>query len=534
MDPLNNRITQVNGKLINCRENSFQQEENNNPADSVSLGGNTGESIKLNILHTNDLHGRANPFKTTCVDNRIHDEMFRNPGEEVGGLARIAEIVHQEREKNPDATLLLDAGDISTGTPVSDFYHAEPMIHAMNQMGYDAMTIGNHEFDKGKASLKSLVDKSNFPILAANLVDLEDDKNKVAHKPYVIKEVAGVKVGILGLTTPDALGQMNPMDREKIEILTASDTAKRMIPRMREDGAEFIVALTHLGLREDKKLAEEIEGIDVIVGGHSHSKTDEIAKVNDTLIVQSGAYGKNLGSLELTLTKQDGDVRINEAKSRLIPITDDIPKDPKVESVLNKYNDQLAHFLEREVGKCSDDLIAVDYHSGKEESNLANFFTDTLREATGADVCLLSMASFRNSIKAGDVKVKDVYTTFPWDDGLSMVTMSGRQIMNSVEKGLKDDKTSVAQSGLRVSYDPCKPYGERIVEIKKNDGESLDPDKFYKVVSRNYMVNNPKQSVPIEYLHREYLIDNCQDLIVKRFETGESVNQKVDGRIQAV
>jgi 2',3'-cyclic-nucleotide 2'-phosphodiesterase (5'-nucleotidase family) len=543
MNLLENRITRITSGLINCRGTLLSEKDNDCPTNDSARETfskdeylpNENSTVKLNIFHTNDLHGRANPYKTTRLENGKYDELFKTISEEVGGLAEIAGIVNEEREKNPEGTLLLDAGDISTGTPVSDFFNAEPMMKAMNQMNYDAMVIGNHEFDKGKDSLKSLLEQAEFPVLASNLVDREEAEKQLPYEPYILKEINGVNVGIIGLTTPDILSQINQQDRNKIDILSPVETANEKIPEMREKGAEFIIALSHQGIDKDRKLAEKVEGIDLIIGGHCHTETEEFEKVNDTLIVQAGGYGEKLGQVEMILSRDDsGMIEVNAAESRLIPVTGDIPKDPDVESVLESYNDKVADFLEKVVGESEVDLINANYRVNREGTNLANFFTDTVREETGAELCLFSNSSFRGTINSGEVKVKDIFTAFPWDDGLSMVTMDGEQLKNVVERGLTSEAVLVTPSGFEIKYDPGKPKGERIVEMKTDKGEPIETDRTYKVATRNFLLRYKGAPGPFEYIKQEPLHDSCQDIIIKRFESDIPVNSQLDGRIQRI
>ena len=205
-------------------------------------------SIPLTIVYTNDLHGQVLPFQDR---NRAVPE--------VGGLARIASRIHEVKAQAPGGVLLLDAGDISTGSIVSDMFNAEPMVRVMNALHYDGMAIGNHEFDRGAASLHTLLSEAEFPVLAANLVD-RAQMRPIPSQRYVIQDVNGLKVGILGLTTTQSRRQLSKEDQERIVFLDAVATAREAIPQMRAEGADLVVALTHLGVDEDRHLAQSRAG----------------------------------------------------------------------------------------------------------------------------------------------------------------------------------------------------------------------------------------------------------------------------------
>jgi 2',3'-cyclic-nucleotide 2'-phosphodiesterase (5'-nucleotidase family) len=205
----------------------FREEEIRIDCDDTILKGDEGTPLQkhtLLILHTNDMHGQVNPYNP---DSMISED---DPEKQVGGFAHLSAAVNEIRKENPESTLLLDGGDIVTGAPVSDMFKTEPMIMAMNQIGYDAMTIGNHEFNRGIDYLKNLSEKAEFPFLSANLVSNPENKDEIKSSPYIMKEVNGVKVGIFGLSRESSLSVLNSEDRKKFEITSAIETAEKSFP----------------------------------------------------------------------------------------------------------------------------------------------------------------------------------------------------------------------------------------------------------------------------------------------------------------
>lgn len=247
------------------------------------------------ILHTNDTHSQIDPF--------IH----KSEGE-VGGVLRRYNFINSIRSQNP-SVLVLDAGDFSQGTPFYNFFSGYAEIQLMNKMGYDACTLGNHEFDKGSASLAKQLKKANFKVVCANYT-FKNRKLARIIKPYTIIRINEIKVGIFGLTT-NLKGLVSPVTEQELIFKDPVETAKRMVQILKEkEQCDIIICLSHLGLDQirtddisDKMLATQVEGIDFIIGGHSHDLLTSPIEINNVIIVQSGAKGAHIGKIEIIQTK---------------------------------------------------------------------------------------------------------------------------------------------------------------------------------------------------------------------------------------
>jgi 2',3'-cyclic-nucleotide 2'-phosphodiesterase (5'-nucleotidase family) len=480
---------------------------------------------KFTILHTNDMHGHAESF------------MKKNGEEssEVGGIANIASLIESEKAKNPKSTIILDAGDISSGTPLSDQFSAMPMLESMNEIGYDAMTVGNHEFDKGRESLENLVKNADFPILGANISSVNGG-NKLDTKPYVIRNINGIRVGILGLTTLDAAKYMSAKDKETIKIADPIRTAKSEIGRMKKEGAEFIVVLSHLGDKEDRRLAKAAKGINVIVGGHSHTEMRSYQKVDNTYIVQAGSDGQNLGRLDMILLKDKHGVEINNLKASLIRVKGEkVKPDPVVSGIVDKYKEKLGPILNRVIGTTAVDLKQDDYHTIKENSNIANFVTDAIRQKTGADISVLAYSTIRAGIPKGEIKVEDIYKVIPWDDPLNTVKIQGKNLKSMMERGFKNDMLEFCQSGLKIRYDVNRPPGDRITELTEAGGKPIDPEKTYSVVTRSFLIDSPFASEAfVSAQDRKVVKEEFQNLLISHIETAGKLYARLDDRMQSV
>lgn len=237
----------------------------------------------LTLLHTNDLHGRVHL-----------------PGE-ARGLARLATLVRQIRAQMPHV-LLLDAGDIIHGTPEEKAFGGQPILSAMNALNYDAATVGNHEFDFGQDNLRVALRMARFPFLSANVVDEKTGRPWDKLLPFVVCEVNGVRVAVFGLTTPTTVAIQWPRTLGGIRFNESLDEARVLVSRLRnEQRADLVIGLTHLGFEADKALAAVVPGIDVILGGHSHTTLNEQVWASNTLIAQTGAHGANLGRVDLVV-----------------------------------------------------------------------------------------------------------------------------------------------------------------------------------------------------------------------------------------
>ncbi|MCE1247607.1 MAG: bifunctional metallophosphatase/5'-nucleotidase [Firmicutes bacterium] len=478
---------------------------------------------KMTILHTNDMHGHAEAMVKKGEDESA----------ETGGLANLAGLIKQEKAKNRNATLVLDAGDISSGTPLSDHFKAIPMLESMNEIGYDAMTVGNHEFDRGRQSLETLVDKADFPILGANIHAANTGK-KLNTKPYVIKDVNGIKVGILGLTTPDAATFMPKEDRATVKISDPIKTAKAEIRNMKKDGAEFVVVLSHLGFNEDRRLAKAVDGINVIVGGHSHTELRSYKKENNTYIVQAGSDGNFLGKLDMVLIRDKHGVEINNLKASLIRVKNAGERQSAgVLSIINKYKDKLGPIMAKVIGKAETPLPHYDYHTITEHSPTADFVTDAVRRQTGADVSVFAYSTIRAGLPEGEIKTEDIYKMIPWTDPLNTVTIKGKDIKEAMERGFRNEILELCQSGLKISVDKTRPPGDRITDISEASGKPIDPEKNYTMVTRAFLLDSNYVSDAFSKTNdRRIVKESFQDVLVSFVKAAGEVCPRLDNRLE--
>ena len=419
---------------------------------------------ELRIIYLNDFHGFAEPYRPFGSDEML------------GGIAYLAGRVRQLRSEK--ASLLLAAGDMIQGNNWANLSQGQSVIELMNEMNFDAMVVGNHEFDFGQAVLKKRIEEARFPVLGANVSGLP------VLRPYVIKEVGGINIAVLGIVTEDAPVSTHPKNVAGLTFSPAADTVQRYIGELRKR-ADIIIVLSHIGQAHDRALAERVRGIDIIVGGHSHTKVLTPVRVNETIIVQAWEHAKALGVLDITV--EDG--KIIKADGRLEEIRPVSGReDPAAAEIVEKYRKKVSAVLDERIGMAFHDLDGENVRT--RETDLGNFIADIIRKASGADAAIINGGSIRTSVKKGDIKVKDIYSVLPFDNYIVAVKLSGRQIRETLEHGVSSFEPAEGRfpqvSGLAFTYNQSLPPGARVTEILV-DGEKIDAAKEYTVATNDFL-----------------------------------------------
>ncbi|WP_240035166.1 5'-nucleotidase C-terminal domain-containing protein [Neobacillus notoginsengisoli] len=463
------------------------------------LAGQPKEKFTLNIMHTNDTH--ANVDNAT---NKIN-------------VAKRMTAIKSVRADKPNA-LLLDAGDVFSGTLYFNEYKGLADLEFMNLAGYDAMTFGNHEFDMGTAVLADFVKGASFPFVSAN-VDFTNDANLQSnfHKNVttdnakggqiyngVIKVVDGEKVGIFGLTTAETPTISSP--GEGVVFKNYIEEAQKSVDAFKAQGVNKIIALTHIGYNDslawdnDLELAKQVEGIDVIVGGHTHTKLDApvIDNTGDepTVIVQANEYNKFLGTVDVTFDK-DGKVIVPETSGKLLDIST-FAEDAATADLLNtKYKPAVTEKENTVVGTAAVPLVGGSPAARTGETNLGNFITDGMlakAQTINPDtlIAVQNGGGIRVTLPAGNITLADVFKVLPFGNTLGIMNLKGSELREALEYSVKDAPTTafggfLQVSGLKVTYDSSKPAGQKIqsIEVKGKDGKytAFDNAKNYYVAT---------------------------------------------------
>ncbi|QTC40303.1 5'-nucleotidase C-terminal domain-containing protein [Bacillus sp. V3] len=447
----------------------------------------TNEDFDLSIMHTNDSHAH------------------------VEGYPRLFTAVNEIRAEKENS-LLLDAGDVFSGTLYFRQYEGLADLWFMNELGFDAMTLGNHEFDKDSETLANFIKEMNFPMVSSNVTvtgdaDLEPMvKNEIGKPgeggniyPAMIKEVDGEKVGIFGLTTPDTAFISNPGENVVFEDAVESSTAT--INMLKEEGVNKIIALSHLGYSNDLELAEAVDGLDIIVGGHSHTVLEEpvvIEKEEPTVIVQAGEYLNLLGLLDVTFNS-DGVVT---GQSGEVLDLENYEEDAEALAKVQEYKAPLEELKSEVVGSSEVALDGERQDVRRKETNLGNLIADGMvakaNEFVETYIGVTNGGGIRASIDAGEITLGEVLTTMPFGNQLVTLDLTGQEILDALEHSVsrvegEDAPGEFLQvSGINFKYDVNKPAGERVwsVEVKTADGfQEIDPAQTYRVATNAFTAN---------------------------------------------
>jgi len=474
------------------------------------------EATKLTIVHVNDVHGRISP------DER----------EGAMGFGKFKAKLDQLRGENENL-LLLDAGDVLHGTIDINISQGEAMINLMNLLGFDAMTPGNHDFNYGYERLLELRDMAEFPILGANIVKEADGSSDF--EPYTIIEFDGFKVGIFGLSTEETKYKSHPKNTEGIKFENPVLVAEKMVKELKEQEVDVIIALVHLGIEgtaetTSKEVAEKVEGIDLIIDGHSHEELNEV--IGDTLLVQTGNYLSNIGIVDLEI--EGGKVVKKEARLINTEELQDLEPDAEIEEEIRKIKERNEEVTDVVVGVTKVDLDGERANVRTGETNLGNLITDVMRKSTGADIAMTNGGGIRASIPAGEVKIKDILTAFPFTNTLAVIEVTGEEILAAMEHGVNLYPEQAGHfphvSGMTYKFDPSRPEGERIVEILVG-GEPLVLDKKYTLVTNDFMAEGGDGYTMFE--NKPFLAEGglLSDVLIEHFEEVKEVEPKVEGRI---
>ncbi len=413
---------------------------------SLSLG----REVQITILFTNDHHGQVEPIRET------------DTSKPVGGVTRRMALIEKIRQEvGPKNVLLVDGGDLFTGTALSGLTNGEVDCAAYQLMKYDAIVLGNHDFDYGKKGLLELRKKYAIPWVSANTVVRGNSQNFV--RPYVLK-YAGIRVGMIGFSNPDTPGLTRRENVSGLLFNPPGASAKGLHSILKKD-ADIFIALSHLGVDADKKFAKDNAFLDVIIGGHSHTLlfdpiVDKRAdgSLAGPIITQAGSRGLYLGRLDLTIqgardpkTRKE-DYSVEDFRYKLIPITSDLPEDPAMVELLQKFKSRLK-------SKPLDEVLAVVTgdltRSNQGDSYLGELAADTIRKSAQAEVGLVNSGSFRSDFKSGDLTREILYEIFPFDDEVVSLEMTGFTLRKILEaSSLKKDQGGFLQvSGLKIQKD---------------------------------------------------------------------------------
>jgi len=471
-----------------------------------------GEKVKIVIFHTNDIHGHIFPY-----DNKNISEHA------IGGFQYLSSIIKEERKTNSGHVLLIDGGDFAQGTIWSNLDYGLATVDIMNALNYDCSVVGNHEFDWGMDKLDNMVGSASFTVLSCNIVSKEDGSFIERTKPYIMKEIDGIRIGIIGISSVDT-GIINFKVRNKYDFLPPEDILPVYINLLKKlHKADIIAVLSHEGYELDKDLSLKVPGIDIIIGGHSNTILEKPLISGNTIIVQAGNYLVWTGRLELEFDRELK--KITSYKGNLIKIDNNvIEPDPEISLLLEKYKEKYKAIASEVIGKTSVDLVS--YRKG--ESNMGNFVADIIRKYGNSRIGIINSGALRENIPSGDITFEKIYSAFPFNDELISMDLKGKDIIEILSNNFAGKHGILQVSGIKVKY-ISESEGNNIIDITI-DGKPIEKEGIYRITTVDYLVHGGNDFHTFKKGRNLQVMGLFRDAIVDFIKLNSPVYCKIEGR----
>ena len=479
---------------------------------------------KLTLLHSNDMHG---DFLAEDIDENL-----------VGGVSRLSGYINKVRQEEPNVIYAI-AGDMFRGSIIDSEYQGISTIQIMNMLGPDIATVGNHEVDYGIAHLLFLEKCADFPIINANLHVTTNHAR--LFDPYKIIEVGCMKILFIGIITEVALAQCKTdgLIGTFVTLEDAAEEVGRICNTYNSLDIDFTVLLTHIGFEEDKALAALLDpawGVDVIIGGHSHTFLDEPAVVNGIPIVQAGTGTDQIGRFDIMV---DMDKNCIDSYTWMsVPIdAEHCPRDPAIEQLIASYKET----TDSKYGQIVTRFVRQLTHPTRiRETELGDLFSDVLKDALGVDIFLLGSGSIRTEQLGSVVTKGDLNECFPYDDAVHTVYMTGAQLKHACLRFLRDEALAGAHTefyqlshGLVVEYDQATHSFVRF----DFEGEPVDDERVYSVGLQHFHYTNLEDSFDLtldelKANHADRIVStSCTQIIEEMLLAGQHQNATGEGRL---
>lgn len=511
------------------------------------------DAAEFVIFHTSDVHGMINEHgdPTDKSDNKPL----------IGGYAALKSLINQYKN---DADLkgarfmYFDSGDFFQGTPVVDKTKGGVMIEMLNRLEANGATLGNHEFDYSYENLKKQMEKKKFPLLCCNVFDRNTGKILPFATNYIVYAHDGVKVGVIGIDTPETAIISFEKNIRDVEFRDPAPIVTDLAKKLRKYGCDYIILLSHLGLGEDMEFVKRAEGVDLILGGHTHLLKKEIvyAGPNNTPIVHSGSSCENANVVFLNI---DDNKKV-ELKLKSVPLyINEIGKDESIDSLAEEYLKDLKTEMTRVL--CNN---KVNLYRGVAGGNSPAGFVmaDAMRKYGNADVAFVNFGGVRKSIFKGNVTVEDCFMLQPFENAIEVLKMTGAQLKDVYERCLsveailmgEDDKASALEqfntvvdgyrlavgngygflipSGVKIYFDLRKPGMHRITKMTDMEDKPIDDNKIYRVAFNDFLVGGGDGFACLsEYKDTEKMGIFARDALIKYIEEMNVIDKVPEDRI---
>jgi len=425
------------------------------------------------ILSINDFHGSLAPAGKNA------------------GAVKLADALKTEKAKNPEGTIIVSGGDNYQGSAMSNILYGEPVSAVFKEMGIELSAVGNHEFDWGINRINKWAEDGGFTFVCTNIYDKRTDQPVDWAEPYAIIEKEGVKVGFIGLATPETAYKTKKVYVENYEFRDPVEIIIEWIPKVKDAGADIVIALTHLGSFQDKEgnITGEaadlcaVDGVDAVISAHTHQSVCGL--VNSKPLVQAYKYGRSFAKLTFIFDENNKLVSAEPFLDHLYARADTLKDDANTIAIYGKYEEELGPVLGKILGKTTVDL---DHDRYAGPSLLGEWTCEIMKDAVGVQIGMTNGGGLRCPVPAGEITAGKLYEVMPFDNYLYTMKLSGADVKSNIEHGIMNDDIGWVQiAGVKVTYNPGAEADNRITSMVLEDGTPIEMDKYYTVVTNDFM-----------------------------------------------
>jgi 2',3'-cyclic-nucleotide 2'-phosphodiesterase (5'-nucleotidase family) len=477
---------------------------------------------RIQLLHTDDIHGHLD---ADIVQSANASSSFR-----AGGMAQLAGQVAAYRARSPQRTLLVDAGDAWQGTFISNANKGEAVTRAMNLMRYDALAVGNHDFDWGQDVLAQRAKEATFPFLAANVIETKTGASPSYLKPFQVKDLGVARVGIIGLTNPGSATIVKATSVAGLQFRPAADAVRSLLIEVQKE-ADIVVVAAHIGTAEATQLARDVPGIDVIVAAHDHQAVQTARVEGRTTIVDAGAYTQYLGRLEIVIDRATRKMKDAVRGSELTPIAanGNVKPDPEIAKLVEERRADGEKYTSRVVGHTTEQLSNL-----REETAFGNLITDAFvdygrQQGWKTDVAFYNMAGVRASFPAGQLTYGQLYEALPFSNTVVSVDLTGAQLAAIIDRAVCVSGR-LHMAGVVVSFHFDGGTANCVKSISVG-GAPLVPARTYRVATIDYLLLGGDGHTGFAKGTNVIYGDVEVDVVAAYIAAHSPVSPKVEGRL---
>jgi len=515
------------------------------------------ETYSLVICHTNDVHGGVDSSQATFMNPEFPPEL--------GGGASLSTLVERLRayaKSNNKGFLLLDTGDIFQGTLVGTKSEGEAVVRFMNEVRYDGWVLGNHEFDLSRVVTERLMKQATFPVLSANIFDVENGDTTAFAQPYIIKQFGPLKVGVVGITTTGTERASFADNVRNLYFAPETTTLERYRDTLKAQGCQVIIAACHLGLPFDRweawddlerheqegwksayvrnafELARRVSGIDILYAGDIHVGYVEpwVDPVTHTPCFQGYGRGTNLMAVEFEFDLESGQLlgwkNFSDESTLITLFSDQFPRDRRIAETIDTVVARVEIGFNERIGVAEQPITRI----GEGETALGNLVCDALLWRLKGDISLTNKGGVRTDLPAGNVTPQDIFNILPFDNTLGAVEVTGAFIKDLIEDKVAYGGSGLYVGGMKVRIDRTRERGDRVIALEIG-GTPYDANKTYRLVTTDYLLEGNSGMEKLAELRSQAAVETgvyMREAVIEYIKSHSPLRPKLDGRWQFV